>query len=444
MKVAVIGTGYVGLVTGTCLAHRGHDVTCIDIDEAKVASMQTGNVPIYEPGLEEIFKEVLSNKKLSITTNLENGIEGAQAIFLALPTPSDADGSADLTAVLSVANKLGPLLKNYAVIINKSTVPVGTGEQVAKAIFANTNIGFDVVSNPEFLREGKAVEDFLNPDRIVIGSSSEKALDTMKDLYAAFVREPKQLVCMDIRSSEMTKYAANSFLAMKVSFMNEIANLCEKVGANVDSIRLGIGPDPRIGNKFLYAGIGYGGSCFPKDIKALLKTSQDNDYQFHLLESIIKVNAHQKIRLVEKLEDYYNGDLKDKHFAIWGLAFKPDTDDIRESPAIYIIDKLLEKGATVTGYDPKATENTKKHYQDNDNVSFAANAMEATLNADALLIVTEWNEFNDPDFESLKRHLLTPTIFDGRNIYTNKQLHKLGFYYESIGRSSIKITDVLD
>jgi UDPglucose 6-dehydrogenase len=434
MKVAVIGTGYVGLVTGTCLAYRGHDVTCIDIDEAKVALMQAGNVPIYEPGLEDIFKEVLTSKKLTITTSLKDGIAGAAVVFLALPTPSGADGSADLSAVLSVADSLGSLLKEYTVIVNKSTVPVGTGERVAEKIAANAKSEFDVVSNPEFLREGKAVEDFLNPDRIVIGSDSEKALDIMKNLYASFVSDPKQLVCMDIRSSEMTKYAANSFLAMKVSFMNEVANLCEKVGANVDSIRLGIGPDPRIGEKFLYAGIGYGGSCFPKDIQALLKTSLDNGYHFNLLESIIKVNAHQKVRLVEKLEDYYKGDLKGKHFAIWGLAFKPDTDDIRESPAIYIIDGLIEEGATVTGYDPKATNNMKRHYKDyKDKVVFAGSALDATKDADALLIVTEWKEFKEPNLGTLKTYLKTPVIFDGRNLLDRNTVESLGFYYESIG-----------
>lgn len=438
MKIAVVGTGYVGLVTGTCLAESGHEVCCIDIDEKKVAAMQAGHIPIYEPDLEAIFVRVLRAKQLSITMDLAEGVRDAKVIFLALPTPSDNDGSADLSAVLSVADKLGPLLKKYTVIVNKSTVPVGTGEQVVERIRSkNTTAEFDVVSNPEFLREGKAVADFMHPDRIVLGSDSATATEVMKQVYGSFLSNPNQLICMDIRSSEMTKYAANSFLALKVSFMNEIANLCEKVNANVESIRLGIGPDPRIGEKFLYAGIGYGGSCFPKDIKALLKTSQDNNYQFHLLESIIKVNTHQKIRLVEKLEKYYKGDLRDKHFAIWGLAFKPDTDDIRESPAIYIIDSLLDKGATITGYDPKAIPNMKKHYADNENVTFSENALDATINADALLVVTEWPEFKEPDFELVKKSLKQPTVFDGRNLYQADELKARGFHYESIGRPTI-------
>jgi UDPglucose 6-dehydrogenase len=434
MKIAVVGTGYVGLVTGTCLAYSGHQVTCIDIDAAKVAHMQAGNVPIYEPGLEAIFKEVLSDERLAITTDAKEGVKDAAVIFLALPTPSGADGSADLTAVLSVAGSLGPLLTSYTVIVNKSTVPVGTGEKVAEKIKANATNDFAVVSNPEFLREGRAVEDFLHPDRIVIGSSSEKATGVMQELYASFVTSPEQIVIMDIRSSEMTKYAANSFLAMKVSFMNEMANLCEKVNANVDSIRLGIGPDQRIGDKFLFAGIGYGGSCFPKDIQALLKTSTEYDYRFRLLESIIEINTSQKVRLVEKLQAHYDSNLAGKHFAIWGLAFKPDTDDIRESPATYIISKLLELGATVTGYDPKANSNMQKYYENNDNVTFSDDAYDATKDAEALLIVTEWEEFRAPDFERLKQNLTQAVIFDGRNMYTSEHMQTAGFYYESIGR----------
>jgi UDPglucose 6-dehydrogenase len=434
MKIAVIGTGYVGLVTGSCLAYSGHQVTCIDIDEAKIATMQAGNVPIYEPGLETIFKEVLATSSLTLTTNLGDGVADAEVIFLALPTPSGADGSADLSAVLSVAEKLGPLLAHYTVIVNKSTVPVGTGEKVAEKVQANAAHAFDIVSNPEFLREGRAVEDFMHPDRIVIGAASERAAKIMELLYASFITDPAQIVTMDIRSSEMTKYAANSFLAMKVSFMNEMANLCEKVGANVDSIRLGIGPDKRIGEKFLYAGIGYGGSCFPKDIQALLKTSTEYDYRFRLLESIIEINQHQKVRLVEKLVDHYNGDLTGKHLAIWGLAFKPDTDDVRESPAIYVINRLLELGASVTGYDPKAIVTMKKYYAGNNRVTFSDTAYDATTDADALLVITEWDEFKHPDFATLKSNLKTPTIFDGRNMYVAGDMQTAGFYYESIGR----------
>lgn len=440
MNIAVIGTGYVGLVTGTCLAHIGHNVSCIDIDESKVASMLAGKLPIYEPGLQDIFSQVLAAKRLTITTKLSEGIKDADAIYLALPTPSGDNGSADLTAVLAVAEQLGQLLKKYTVIINKSTVPVGTGKKVSELIGNKTTTEYDVVSNPEFLREGIAVEDFLHPDRIVLGLNSDRALEVMKQIYGPFITKTSQIVIMDIPSAEMTKYAANSFLAMKVSFMNEMANLCEKVGANIDSIRLGIGPDPRIGNMFLHAGIGYGGSCFPKDIQALLSTAKDNNYRFRLLESIIDINTQQKVKLVEKLQKYYKNNLTDKNIAIWGLAFKPNTDDIRESPALYIIDSLLEQGATVTAYDPKAMINTKRKYENRDGINFVNSSLDATKDADALLIVTEWEEFNYPNFNELKTRMKSPAIFDGRNLYQPEELQKLSFHYESIGRKGVKIS----
>jgi len=439
MKIAIIGTGYVGLVTGTCLAHAGHTVSCVDIDAAKVAKMQAGQIPIFEPGLSEIFQQVLATNTLTVTTELAAGIADAEVIFLALPTPSDTDGSADLSAVLSVADQLGPLLKNYTVIVDKSTVPVGTGEQVAERIKQKTTVAFDVVSNPEFLREGLAVQDFQHPDRIVIGTSSDKARKVMHRVYESFMTDPEKIVWMDIRSAEITKYAANTFLAMKVSFMNEIANLAEKVGANVDSVRLGIGPDQRIGPRFLYAGIGFGGSCFPKDVQALLHTANEYNYDFKLLSSIIHVNALQKQRLVEKLLTYYDGNIHGKHFAIWGLAFKPDTDDIRDAPALEIIDGLLEQGATVTAYDPQATPNAQNYFKDRSGIHFADTALAATQDADALLITTEWQEFRTPDFAALKSTLKSPTIFDGRNLYDPTVLITQGYYYDSIGRPNLTV-----
>ena len=437
MRIAVVGTGYVGLVTGTCLAHAGHTVHCVDIDPEKVKRMQAGEVPIYEPGLSEIFQENLAAKRLSITTDLSTGIEGAEVVFLALPTPPGADGSADLSAVLKVASNLGPLLKEYAVIVDKSTVPVGTGEQVSERIAAGAKGAFDVVSNPEFLREGLAVQDFMHPDRIVIGADNEKACEIMRRVYESFISTPEQLVTMDIRSAEMTKYAANSFLAMKVSYMNEIANLCELLGANVDAVRLGIGPDQRIGSRFLYAGIGYGGSCFPKDVQALHYTAKQSGYDFKLLDSIIKVNDVQKQRLLDKLLDYYDGSLEGKHFALWGLAFKPDTDDIREAPALTIIDKLLAAGATITAYDPQATANVQKHYGDKQGLDYAETALAAAQNADAVLLITEWEEFRNPDFEALKKTMKAAVLFDGRNQYKLADMEQTGFYYASIGRPII-------
>lgn len=434
MKLAVIGTGYVGLVTGTCLAHRGNGVRCVDIDAEKVKRMQAGEVPIYEPGLSDIFKAELNSGRLQITTELTEGIEGAEIIFLALPTPPGADGSADLSAVLGVAERLGPLLKQYAVIVDKSTVPVGTGEQVAARIATGAQVPFDVVSNPEFLREGFAVQDFLQPDRVVIGSGSERAAELMRQLYEPFVEAPEQLVCMDIRSAEMTKYAANSFLSMKVSFMNEIANLCERLGADVEAVRLGIGPDPRIGKRFLYAGIGYGGSCFPKDVLALRRTAQDIGYDFKLLGDIIEVNQRQRQRYVDKIAEYYQNELSGKHFAVWGLAFKPDTDDIREAPSLEIISKLLAAGATITAYDPEAMANVQRFFGDREGLRYADSAMAALKGADALLIITEWQEFRQPDFAGMKQALKAPVIFDGRNLYDLEEMAQASFYYTGVGR----------
>lgn len=437
MKIAVIGTGYVGLVTGTCLASVGHHVTCVDIDEAKVRRMQNGQIPIYEPGLEDMFVHALDSKHLSVTTSLEEGIDGAEVIFLALPTPPGADGSADLTAVLKVADQLGVLLKQYAVIVDKSTVPVGTGEQVGERVAQHATVEFDVVSNPEFLREGVAVEDFMHPDRIVIGTSSDRALEVTRRVYEGLIERPEQLVCMDVRSAEMTKYAANSFLAMKVSFMNEMANLCELVGANVDAIKFGIGPDTRIGGKFLNAGIGYGGSCFPKDVQALQRTAQQYNYDFRLLNSIIDVNTDQKRKLFDKLLAYYGNDLSGKHFAMWGLAFKPDTDDIREAPALELIGKLLDAGATVAAYDPEAADNVRRHFAGRQGLVVADTAQEVLEGADALLVVTEWQEFREPDFAALRGAMKAPVIFDGRNIYSLERMEQEGFYYSSIGRPTM-------
>lgn len=437
MKIAVVGTGYVGLVTGTCLAHAGHNVSCVDIDKEKVKKMQSGQIPIYEPGLDDLFKEVLKLKKLNVTTSLAEGVKDAEVIFLALPTPPGADGSADLTAVLNVADKLGPLLKKYTVIVDKSTVPVGTAEQVEDIIKKHTDQQFDVVSNPEFLREGKAVEDFMKPDRIVIGTSKEKTRKIMLEVYKSFIEREEQLIFMDVRSAEMTKYAANTFLAMKISYMNEIANLCERIGANVDSVRLGIGPDKRIGDKFLNAGIGFGGSCFPKDVKALQYTAHSVGYEFKLLNSIVEVNSAQKHRIFHKVNKYYNFDLAGKHFAVWGLSYKPDTDDIRDAPSLDLIDRLLRNGATVAAYDPQARENARRHFGNREGLSIVEKAELALKDADALLIVTEWREFVEANLETMREHMKNPLIFDGRNVFLLNQINDSGFQYSSIGRPAI-------
>ena len=432
MKITVIGTGYVGLVTGTCLAEAGNDVLCIDIDKVKVAKMQNGEVPIYEPHLETYFERNIKSGRLHFSTNIEEGVHHGEVIFLALPTPEDEDGSADLSYVLGVANQIGDLMKDYKIIVSKSTVPVGTGERVKAALKAKTDVSFDVVSNPEFLREGFAVEDFMKPDRIVVGVESERAQKTMNKLYATFVRSGNPIVFMDIKSAELTKYAANAFLATKITYMNEIANYCEKVGANVDDVRMGMGLDERIGKRFLFPGIGYGGSCFPKDVKALHKSGKDAQHHFAILDSVIEVNEQQKTVLFPKMQQHFEGNLKDKKIAAWGLAFKPDTDDIREAPALYMINKLLDAGANVTAFDPEAMDNVKTKL--GDNISFASSMMDAVKDADALLICTEWHAFRNPNFDKLKTALKSNVIFDGRNIYNPKDMTALGFDYYSIGR----------
>jgi UDPglucose 6-dehydrogenase len=435
MKIAVVGTGYVGLVTGTCFAETGNHVTCVDINEAKIKQMQNGIVPIYEPGLEDMFHRNVNEGRLNFTTSLVDGIAGAKVIFLALPTPPGEDGSADLKYILQVANDLGPLLTEYTVIIDKSTVPVGTSELVHAAIAKNAQVDFDVVSNPEFLREGVAVEDFMKPDRVVIGTESDRAKDVMTKLYAPLVRQGNPIIFMDERSAEMTKYAANAFLATKITFMNEIANLCEKVGANVDDIRRGIGTDSRIGKRFLFAGIGYGGSCFPKDVQALAKTSEDNAYQFHILDSVMRVNELQKTKLMPLIESHFNNDLAGKTIGIWGLAFKPYTDDIREAPALYNIEALLALGCKVRVYDPEAMKNVKELL--GDVVEYSKNPYDAIEGADALMIVTEWPQFRTPDFERMDTLLKNKVIFDGRNLYELPQMQELGYTYYSVGRKFV-------
>ncbi|MBO9674586.1 MAG: UDP-glucose/GDP-mannose dehydrogenase family protein [Sphingobacteriaceae bacterium] len=435
MKIAVIGTGYVGLVTGTCLAETGNDVICVDINEAKVKQMQAGEVPIYEPGLDLLFHRNIEQERLTFTTNLADAVKESQIIFMALPTPPGGDGAADLSYILGAAKDISKLITEYKIIVNKSTVPVGTADKV-KAVFAeNTSIEVDVVSNPEFLREGVAVDDFMKPDRVVLGTKSEKAKKLMAELYAPYVRQGNPILFMDERSSELTKYAANSFLATKITFMNEVANLCELVGADVDAVRKGIGSDERIGKRFLFPGVGYGGSCFPKDVQALVKSSDDYAYDFQILKSVMEVNERQKTILVDKVLKYYKGDIKGRHFALWGLAFKPETDDIREAPALYIIDALIKNGATVTVFDPEAMNNVKGVI--GDQVNYAKNQYEALEGADALLIATEWSVFRNPDFEKIDNILKNKVVFDGRNLYDLQKMIDLGYYYNSIGRKLI-------
>jgi UDPglucose 6-dehydrogenase len=436
MNIAVVGTGYVGLVTGTCLAETGNNVICVDINEEKVQKMKDGVVPIYEPHLDVLFHRNIKAGRLSFTTNLAQAIEKASIIFLALPTPPGEDGSADLSYILGVANDLGKIIKDYKVIVDKSTVPVGTADKVRVAVAKNAKVEFDVVSNPEFLREGFAVDDFLKPDRVVIGASSEKARKTMEELYKPYVRQGNPIIFMDEKSAELTKYAANAFLATKITFMNEIANLCEKLGADVDMVRMGIGSDERIGKRFLFPGIGYGGSCFPKDVQALAKSAAEVSYDFNILSSVMNVNEKQKTIIIPKIKNYFSNDLKGKHFALWGLAFKPDTDDTREAPALYVIDELLKAGATVTAYDPEAMENVKRLL--GDKIKFAVDQYDALKNADALIIATEWSLFRTPDFEQVSGLLKNKVIFDGRNLYSLEQMKKLSYYYCSIGREVIK------
>lgn len=442
MNIAVIGTGYVGLVTGTCFAETGNMVTCVDIDEQKVKKLSSGQITIFEPGLEKLFERNGKEGRLKFTTSLADGIKNAKVIFLALPTPPDGDGFADLKYVLDVAEKIGKLLKkgSYKIIIDKSTVPVGTADQVKQVILKsageagidNAEKLFDVVSNPEFLREGVAVEDFMKPDRVVIGTSSQKAKKTLGELYAPFVRQGNPVIYMDERSAELTKYAANSFLATKISFMNEIAQLCERLGADVDMVRKGMGADDRIGRRFLFPGIGYGGSCFPKDVQALSKSSHKVDYDFKILEAVMQVNENQKIHLLPKIKAYFKNDLKGKKIAIWGLAFKPNTDDIREAPALRIIKELTDEGATVTAYDPEAMDNVKIEL--GNKITYAENQYDALKNADALVIATEWSEFRTPDLNKIKSSLNNAVIFDGRNLFELYQMEECGFHYVSVGR----------
>ena len=435
MKISVVGTGYVGLVTGTCFAETGNDVICVDIDEAKVNSLKAGQMPIYEPGLETLFERNSRQGRLKFTTSLADGIKGAEVIFLALPTPPGEDGSADLKYILKVAEDLGPLLDKYTVIVDKSTVPVGTAEKVQAKIAENAKVDYDVVSNPEFLREGVAVDDFMKPDRVVIGTKSKAAMKIMDELYAPLVRQGNPVIYMDERSAELTKYAANSFLATKITFMNEIANLCDKLGADVDMVRKGIGTDSRIGNRFLFSGIGYGGSCFPKDVQALAKSSSDADYDFRILNAVMDINAAQKTKLIPKIKSYFNNQIEGKTIGIWGLAFKPNTDDIREAPALYNIDTLLEAGVKVKVFDPEAMANVKDLY--GDKITFCNDQYEVLEDADALLIVTEWPVFRTPDFDKIKTSLKNPVIFDGRNLFEVSHMDELGIDYYSIGRKEV-------
>ncbi|MBN9350554.1 MAG: UDP-glucose/GDP-mannose dehydrogenase family protein [Chitinophagaceae bacterium] len=445
MKISVIGTGYVGLVTGTCFAESGNSVTCVDIDEKKIKKLQSGKVTIYEPGLPKIFIRNQKEGRLQFTTDIKDGFQQAKIIFLALPTPPDEDGSADLKYILGVAKEIGNLLQpgDYKVIVDKSTVPVGTSQKVHGVIMQQLKERkitkgkelFDVVSNPEFLREGAAVEDFMKPNRVIIGTGSEKARKTLSHLYAPFVRQGNPIIYMDERSAELTKYAANSFLATKISFMNEIAQLCERVGANVDLVRKGMGSDERIGKRFLFPGIGYGGSCFPKDVQALWKSGQEVQYDFKIMNAVMDVNKNQKLHLVPKILSYFKNNLKGKKITVWGLAFKPNTDDIREAPALIIISELLKYGAVITAYDPEAMGNAKRVF--GARVSFSENQYDALKGADALVVATEWSEFRTPDFCKIKDLMKGHVIFDGRNLFELCQMEEHNFHYESIGRKKL-------
>lgn len=434
MKISVIGTGYVGLVVGTCFAESGNDVICVDIDENKLAILKRGDSPIYEPGLTDLLKKNIQEGRLTFTSDLKHAVQHTDIIFLALPTPQSEDGSADLQHVLAVAKQIGTYMNGYKVIVNKSTVPVGTADRVSEVVGAQTTHPFDVVSNPEFLKEGAAVNDFMKPDRVVVGSRSPKALAIMQDLYAPFIRTGNPLIIMDERSSELTKYAANSFLATKVSFMNEVANLCELLGADIDLVRKGMGTDPRVGTQFLFAGVGYGGSCFPKDVAALLNSAKQTGYDFKILRSVEDVNFRQKEIIVHKIKNHFNGNLKGLTITLWGLAFKPNTDDIREAPSLRIIEALRNEGVNLRLHDPVAIEETKKRITQGPEY-FVSN-YDALKGADALVIVTEWNEFRRPDFERMRSLMKQPVIFDGRNIYDPQRLRDMGFSYYGIGRNS--------
>lgn len=434
MKISVVGTGYVGLVSGTCFAETGNYVTCVDIDPKKVDKLRSGQITIFEPGLEKLFLRNLKEGRLQFTTDLQEGIREAEIIFLALPTPPGEDGSADLKYVLGVARDLGKILDRYVVVVDKSTVPVGTAEKVRSAIAEHFKGEFDVVSNPEFLREGVAVDDFMKPDRVVLGTDSERARKLMSELYAPYIRSGNPIIFMDERSAELTKYAANSFLATKISFMNEIAQLCERLGADVDLVRRGIGSDERIGKRFLFPGIGYGGSCFPKDVQALVKSASEVGYDFQILNAVMEVNEKQKLHLLPSIRSCFGGKLSGKHFALWGLAFKPNTDDIREAPALIMIDALLAEGASISCFDPEAMNNVRAIY--GDRIRFADNPYDALSDADALIIATEWNEFRTPDFLRIVKHLKNKIIFDGRNLFDVDAIKDLGFHYVSVGRAA--------
>ena len=435
-KITVVGTGYVGLVTGTCFAETGNDVLCVDIDAAKVEMMRAGKVPIYEPNLDTYFERNISAGRLNFTTSLEEGVAHGNIIFLALPTPPGEDGSADLSYILNVADQLGGMMKEYKVIVDKSTVPVGTAEKVHAALAKHASVDFAVVSNPEFLREGFAVSDFMKPDRVVVGTRDERAIKIMGSLYKPFVRQGNPIYFMDEKSAELTKYAANSFLATKITFMNEVANFCELVGADVDKVRIGIGSDTRIGKRFLFPGIGYGGSCFPKDVQALVKSGKEKNFDFQILDAVTKVNHEQKTILFPKIKNYFKGELKGKKIAIWGLSFKPDTDDIREAPSLYMIEKLLNAGVNVVAYDPEAMDNFKS-LSIGKQMSFVTNEYDVLDGADALLICTEWSLFRNPDFEKMKSFMNDAVIFDGRNLFDVEDMNAKGFYYSSIGRKII-------
>jgi UDPglucose 6-dehydrogenase len=432
MRIAVVGTGYVGLVAGTCFAESGNNVTCIDIDAEKIEKLKSGVVPIYEPGLEELLRRNVRDGRLSFTTDYAEGIPQAQVVFIAVGTPPGETGSADLKYVLAAAASIGKHMTGYTVIVDKSTVPVGTAHRVMEAVRKVAKHEFDVVSNPEFLKEGAAIDDFLKPDRVVIGSESAQAAEVMDELYAPFVRTGNPILHMDIASAELTKYAANAMLATRISFMNEIANICTLVGANIDAVRRGIGSDARIGSRFLFAGIGYGGSCFPKDVQAIVRTAAEKGYDFRTLKAVEAVNESQKRVLVDRIQKRFGKDLRGKRFAVWGLSFKPNTDDMREAPSVVVIRGLLDAGAEITAYDPEAAEECKRHYL-GDRIDYAEAPMAALQGADALVLVTEWNEFRRPDFEAVKAALRTPVIFDGRNIYPRSTLEKLGFEYFGIG-----------
>jgi len=438
MKLAVIGTGYVGLVTGTCFADSGNKVICVDNNEKKVEMLRNKQIPIYEPGIETLFERSVREGRLTFTTDLESAVKHAEIIFLCLPTPPGANGQADLSYVLNVAEEIGPMLDSYKIIVNKSTVPVGTADLVRERIAAVTDVEFDVVSNPEFLREGAAIDDFLKPERVVIGTQSPKAMEKMQLLYEPFVRSGNPIIFMDERSSELTKYAANAFLATKISFMNEIANLCERVGANVDNVRRGIGTDSRIGKRFLFAGIGYGGSCFPKDVQALGFTADEFDYDFKILDAVMAVNEKQRVGMLDKIHAHF-GDVKDVQITVWGLAFKAETDDVRESPALYLVKALVDSGAKIIAYDPEASKNFKAYMgsEYEEKITYASNPINALEGSDALLICTDWNEFRRPNFEDFKEKLNKPLIFDGRNLYDLGRMEKAGIHYYSIGRRTV-------